>query len=74
MVLYFCAKISQKANTEKNYPWGKKGKNSLAARYAAATPGGHFKLDESKEYAEVRSSCNRLDQIVNSCSICALFV
>ncbi|KAK2625813.1 hypothetical protein QTJ16_005125 [Diplocarpon rosae] len=35
-----------------NYPWGKKGKESLAARYAAATPGGHFKLDESKEYAE----------------------
>lgn len=35
-----------------NYPWGKKGKDSLAARYAAATPGGHFKLDESKEYAE----------------------
>lgn len=36
-----------------NYPWGKKGKESLAARYAAATPGGHFTLDESKEYAEV---------------------
>merc|ERR1712093_868752 len=35
-----------------NYPWGKKGKSSLAARYAAATPGGSFKLDESKEYAE----------------------
>lgn len=39
-----------------NYPWGKKGKESLAAKYAAATPGGHFKLDESKEYAEVCSS------------------
>jgi hypothetical protein len=36
-----------------NYPWGKKGKESLAARYAASTPGGHFKLDESNEYAEV---------------------
>ncbi|KAE9375383.1 mannose-6-phosphate isomerase [Stipitochalara longipes BDJ] len=35
-----------------NYPWGKKGSSSLAAKYAAATPGGHFKLDESKEYAE----------------------
>ncbi|KAF8856485.1 mannose-6-phosphate isomerase [Acephala macrosclerotiorum] len=35
-----------------NYPWGKKGKDSLAARYAAATPGDHFGLDESKEYAE----------------------
>lgn len=36
-----------------NYPWGKKGKESLAARYAAATPGGKFKIDESKEYAEM---------------------
>ncbi|KAF7874032.1 hypothetical protein EAF04_002704 [Stromatinia cepivora] len=36
-----------------NYPWGKQGKESLAARYAAATPGGKFKLDESKEYAEM---------------------
>jgi len=36
-----------------NYPWGKKGKDSLAARYAAATPGGSFELDEKKEYAEV---------------------
>jgi hypothetical protein len=39
-----------------NYPWGKKGKDSLAAKYAASTPGGSFKLDESKEYAEVCSS------------------
>ncbi|EHL00282.1 putative Mannose-6-phosphate isomerase [Glarea lozoyensis 74030] len=36
-----------------NYPWGKKGKESLAAQYAASTPGGNFKLDESKEYAEM---------------------
>lgn len=36
-----------------NYPWGKKGSSSLAAKYAGATPGGHFKLDESKEYAEM---------------------
>merc|ERR1712093_717843 len=35
-----------------NYPWGKKGKDSVAARYAAATPGGSFELDEKKEYAE----------------------
>jgi hypothetical protein len=39
-----------------NYPWGKKGKESLAAQYAASTPGGCFKLDESKEYAEVSLS------------------
>jgi hypothetical protein len=37
-----------------NYPWGKKGKESLAAQFAASTPGGRFKLDESKEYAEVK--------------------
>lgn len=36
-----------------NYPWGKTGKNSLAAQYAAATPGTKFQIDESKEYAEM---------------------
>lgn len=36
-----------------NYPWGKTGKESLAAQYAASTPGGTFKLDEKKEYAEM---------------------
>ncbi|KAF7895437.1 uncharacterized protein EAF01_009399 [Botrytis porri] len=36
-----------------NYPWGRQGKESLAAKYAASTPGGKFKLDESKEYAEM---------------------
>lgn len=36
-----------------NYPWGKQGNESLAAKFAASTPGGKFKLDESKEYAEM---------------------
>ena len=36
-----------------NYPWGKKGADSLAAKYAASTPNGKFNLDESKEYAEM---------------------
>jgi len=36
-----------------NYDWGKTGSESLAAKYAAATPGGHFKLDSKKEYAEM---------------------
>lgn len=36
-----------------NYFWGKTGSESLAAKYAAATPGGHFKLDPKKEYAEM---------------------
>jgi len=35
------------------YPWGRQGKESLAAKYAASTPGGDFKLDESKPYAEM---------------------
>ncbi|KAL8758539.1 MAG: hypothetical protein Q9184_003892 [Pyrenodesmia sp. 2 TL-2023] len=34
-----------------NFPWGKKGKDSLAATLCSKTPG--FELDESKEYAEM---------------------
>lgn len=37
----------------KNDPWGKKGSESLAARYAAQTPGTDFEIDEGKEYSEV---------------------
>jgi len=36
-----------------NYPWGKTGEDSLAARYAASTPGTHFKLDKTEQYAEM---------------------
>jgi mannose-6-phosphate isomerase len=36
-----------------NYPWGKIGKDSLAAKYAAVTPGTNFQLDASKNYAEM---------------------
>ncbi|KAI9849031.1 MAG: hypothetical protein M1837_005922 [Sclerophora amabilis] len=36
-----------------NYPWGKQGKESLAAVYASQTPGTDFKIDEQKEYAEM---------------------
>ncbi|KAI9820683.1 MAG: hypothetical protein M1827_005052 [Pycnora praestabilis] len=36
-----------------NYPWGKKGKESLAARYCSQTPGTDFKIDENTEYAEM---------------------
>lgn len=36
-----------------NYPWGKKGKQSAAARYCQETPGTDFKIDESKDYAGV---------------------
>ncbi|KAI9681373.1 MAG: hypothetical protein M1817_002656 [Caeruleum heppii] len=36
-----------------NYPWGKQGKESIAAQYAASTPGNDFVIDESKAYAEM---------------------
>lgn len=35
------------------YPWGKQGSQSAAARLAANTPGTDFKIDESKPYAEM---------------------
>ncbi|KAI4151409.1 MAG: hypothetical protein LQ340_003517 [Diploschistes diacapsis] len=36
-----------------NYPWGKKGDKSAAARYCARTPGTDFKIDNDTEYAEM---------------------
>lgn len=36
-----------------NFPWGKKGKDSLAARLCAQTPNTGFKIDNAKEYAEM---------------------
>ena len=36
-----------------NYPWGKKGNESLAARLCSHTPNTGFKIDNSKEYAEM---------------------
>ncbi|KAI9839584.1 MAG: hypothetical protein M1819_002210 [Sarea resinae] len=36
-----------------NYPWGKKGHESLAAKLCSGTPGTGFKIEESKEYAEM---------------------
>ncbi|OJD31799.1 phosphomannose isomerase type i [Diplodia corticola] len=35
------------------YPWGKQGSQSVAARLASKTPGTDFKLDENKPYAEM---------------------
>ncbi|KAI9697288.1 MAG: hypothetical protein M1836_004852 [Candelina mexicana] len=37
----------------KNDPWGKQGKDSLAARLCALTPGTDFKIDQSKTYSEM---------------------
>ncbi|KAL8729242.1 MAG: hypothetical protein Q9166_004863 [cf. Caloplaca sp. 2 TL-2023] len=36
-----------------NYPWGKTGKESLAATLCAKTPDTGFQIDESKQYAEM---------------------
>ncbi|EXJ82619.1 mannose-6-phosphate isomerase [Capronia epimyces CBS 606.96] len=36
-----------------SYDWGKKGKDSAAARYAAATPSDNFTIQEDKPYAEL---------------------
>ena len=36
-----------------NYPWGKKGHESLAAKLCAATPDTSFKIEEDKECSEM---------------------
>ncbi|KAL8999125.1 MAG: hypothetical protein Q9188_005960 [Gyalolechia gomerana] len=36
-----------------NYPWGKKGKESLAATLCAKTPNTGFQIEDNKEYAEM---------------------
>ncbi|KAK5040251.1 Mannose-6-phosphate isomerase [Exophiala sideris] len=36
-----------------SYEWGKKGKDSAAAKYAAATPSDSFSIQEDKPYAEL---------------------
>ncbi|KAF2709983.1 mannose-6-phosphate isomeras-like protein [Pleomassaria siparia CBS 279.74] len=36
-----------------SYDWGKIGKSSAAAKYAAATPSGDFSIQEEKPYAEL---------------------
>ncbi|OCL07934.1 mannose-6-phosphate isomerase [Glonium stellatum] len=35
------------------YPWGRKGSESLAARLCAKTPGTDFKIDENTPYSEM---------------------
>lgn len=39
--------------SRQNYPWGKKGKESLSAVLCSKTPNTGFKIDETKEYAEM---------------------
>jgi len=45
--------VFQMAGTCNEYPWGKKGSESLAARLCEKTPGTGFKIDPSKSYSEM---------------------
>ena len=36
-----------------NYPWGKTGKNSIAARLCAGTPDTGFEIQDDQPYAEM---------------------
>ncbi len=38
-----------------SYEWGKKGNDSAAAKFAAATPATDFSVQQDKPYAEVCS-------------------
>ncbi|KAI0418261.1 RmlC-like cupin domain-containing protein [Xylaria grammica] len=45
--------VFQLAGTCNEYPWGRKGTDSLAARLCEKTPGTNFKLDPEKNYSEM---------------------
>lgn len=45
-----------------SYDWGKKGHESAAAKYAAATPPSDFEVKHDQPYAEV----NRLASFLNA--------
>ncbi|KAL8716074.1 MAG: hypothetical protein Q9225_006244 [Loekoesia sp. 1 TL-2023] len=45
--------LAQKLKLHQNYPWGKKGKESLSARLCAKTPNTGFQIEDDKEYAEM---------------------
>ncbi|KAI8965475.1 mannose-6-phosphate isomerase [Daldinia sp. FL1419] len=45
--------VFQLSGTCNNYPWGKKGKQSLAARLCAQTPGTDFHIDDDEFYSEM---------------------
>lgn len=46
-------KVFQLSGTCNNYPWGKKGNQSLAAQLAARTPGTDFKIEDDQFYSEM---------------------
>jgi mannose-6-phosphate isomerase len=45
--------VFQLSGTCNNYPWGKKGKQSLAAQLCAKTPGLDFKIEDDEFYSEM---------------------
>lgn len=46
-------RVFQLSGTCNNYPWGKKGNQSLAAQLCARTPGTDFKIEDDKFYSEM---------------------
>lgn len=46
-------RVFQLSGTCNNYPWGKKGRRSLAAQLCARTPGNDFVLKDDEFYSEM---------------------
>ncbi|KAL1863121.1 hypothetical protein Daus18300_008113 [Diaporthe australafricana] len=46
-------RVFQLSGTCNNYPWGKKGRQSLAAQLCARTPGTDFKIEDEQYYSEM---------------------
>ena len=46
-------RVFQLSGTCNNDPWGKKGKQSLAAQLCARTPGTDFKIEDEQYYSEM---------------------
>ena len=46
-------RIFQLSGTCNNYPWGKKGRESLAAQFYERTPGTGFTIDADQHYLEL---------------------
>lgn len=46
-------RVFQLSGTCNNYPWGKKGKQSLAAQLCERTPGLDFKIQDDQYYSEM---------------------
>lgn len=47
------SRLFQLSGTCNNYPWGKRGHESLAARLCEKTPGTKFTIDDNQYYSEM---------------------